>query len=96
MAKRRPVCPAYALLQSGQVSLYTPDSQHLSEVDFLNRFPIVFVVRNAIFLSRFPIVFVVRNAIFLSRFPIVFVVGNAILLSRFPIVFVVRNAIFFK
>ena len=26
-----PVCPMYALLQSGQVSLYTPDSENLSE-----------------------------------------------------------------
>ena len=29
-AKRIPVCPTYALLQLGQVSLYTPDSENLS------------------------------------------------------------------
>jgi len=30
-----PVCPTYALLQSGQVSLYTPDCVHLSAL-FIN------------------------------------------------------------
>ena len=50
MAKRLPVCPTYALLHSGQVSLYTPDSENLSGLGFLweSRFPIVFVLRNAI------------------------------------------------
>jgi len=50
VAKRRPVCPTYVLLQSGQVSLYTPDSENLSGVGFLweSRFPIVFVVRNTV------------------------------------------------
>ena len=47
--------PTYALLQSGQVSLYTPDSENLSGVGFLweSSFPIVFVVRNAILSSVF-------------------------------------------
>ena len=50
-----PVCPTYALLQLGQVSLYTPDSENLSGVGFLweSRFPRVFVVRNAILSSVF-------------------------------------------
>ena len=50
MAKHPPVCLTYALLQSGQVSLYTPNSENLSRVGFLweSRFPIVFVVWNAI------------------------------------------------
>jgi hypothetical protein len=50
VAKRLPVCPTYALLQSGQDSLYTPDSENLSGVGFLweSSFPTVFVVRNAI------------------------------------------------
>ena len=48
----------YALLQSRQVSLYTPDSENLSGVGFLcdSRFPIVFLVRIAIF-----------NPVFLKR-----------------------------
>ena len=48
--KRLPVCPTYALLQSGQVNLYTPDSEILSGVGFLweSRLPMVFVVWNAI------------------------------------------------
>ena len=50
MTKRLPVCLTYALLQLGQVSLYTPDSENLLGVGFLweSRFPIVFVVWNAI------------------------------------------------
>jgi hypothetical protein len=41
------------LLQSGQVNLYTPDSENLLGVGFLclSRFPIVWFVRNAIFRS---------------------------------------------
>jgi len=55
MAKRLPVCLTYALLESGQVSLYTPNSENLSGVGFLweSRFPLVFVVRNAILSSVF-------------------------------------------
>ena len=55
MATHLPVCPTYTLLQSGQVSLYTPDSENLSGLGFLweIRFPIVFVVRNAILSSVF-------------------------------------------
>jgi hypothetical protein len=32
IVKDFPVCPTYALLQSGQVSLYTPDSENLSGI----------------------------------------------------------------
>ena len=55
MVKRLSICPTYALLQSGQVSLYTPDSENLSGVGFLweSRFPVVFVVWNAILSSVF-------------------------------------------
>ena len=55
MAKRLQVCPTYGLLQTGQVSLYTPDIENLSRVGFLweSRFPIVFVVQNAILSSVF-------------------------------------------
>jgi len=53
--KALPVCPTYALLQSGQVSLYIPDSENLLGVGFLweSIFPIMFVVRNAILRSVF-------------------------------------------
>jgi len=59
-AKRLPVCPTYALWQSGQVSLYTPDSENLSAVWFLqeSKFSIVFLVRNIIFKSVFLKMFV--------------------------------------
>jgi len=55
VAKQLPVCPMYVLLQSEQVNLYTPDNDNLSGVGFLweNRFPIVFVVWNAILYSVF-------------------------------------------
>ena len=55
VAKLRPVCPTYALLQSGHVSLYTPDRESMSEVCCLciNNFCIVLLVRNAIFMSVF-------------------------------------------
>jgi len=55
VAKHLPVCLTYALLQSGQVSLYNPDSENLSGVGFLweSRFPMVFVVWNAILISVF-------------------------------------------
>ena len=55
MAKRLSVCPTYALLQLGQVSLYTPYSENFSGVGFLweSRFPVVFVVQNAILSSVF-------------------------------------------
>ena len=48
-------CPMYALLQLGQVSLYTPDSEYLSGAGCLwaSKFPIVFLVRNATFSSVF-------------------------------------------
>jgi len=54
----RPVCPTYALTQSGHVNLYTPDRECRSEVCCIciNNFYIVLVVRNAIcmlvFLNR--------------------------------------------
>jgi len=53
VTKRLPVCQTYALLQSGQVSLYISDSENISGVGFLweSRFPIVFVLRNAILSS---------------------------------------------
>ena len=43
----------YALLQSGQVTLYTPDSENLLGVGCLwaSKFPFVFLVRNATFSS---------------------------------------------
>ena len=37
VAKRLPACPTYALLQSGQVSLYTADSENLSGVGFCGK-----------------------------------------------------------
>ena len=61
VTKRRPVCPTYALLQSGQVNLYIPDRDYLSGLGSLwdSRLPVVFVVRNSIlscvFLNRFVI-----------------------------------------
>ena len=53
MAKFLPVSPTYVLLQSGHVSLYTSDTKNLLGVRFLweSRFPIVFVVQNAILSS---------------------------------------------
>ena len=52
-AKLQPVFPTYALLQSGRVSLYTPD--RMSEVCCLciNNFCMLMLVRNAIFMSVF-------------------------------------------
>ena len=52
---RLAVCPTYALLQSGQVNLYIPDSEYLSGLGFLwdNRLPMVFVVRNVILTVSF-------------------------------------------
>ena len=32
ITKLRPVCPTYALLQSGKFNLYTPDRECMSEV----------------------------------------------------------------
>ena len=59
VTKRLPVCPTYALLQSGQVNLYIPDREYLSGLGFLwaSRLPMLFVVRSAIF-----------SCVFLSRF----------------------------
>ena len=50
-----PVCPMYALWQSGQVSLYIPDLEYLSGgvCLWVSNLPIVFVVRKAIFRSVF-------------------------------------------
>ena len=50
-----PVCLMYALLQSGQVSLYAPVSENLSGAGCLwaSKFLIVFLVRNATFISVF-------------------------------------------
>ena len=55
VTNRLPVCPTYALLQSGQVNLYIPDSEYLSGLGFLwdNRLPMVFVVRNVILTVSF-------------------------------------------
>jgi len=48
-----PVCPTYAFLHSGQVSLYTPDNENLSEGGLfrVSRFPMVLFVRKAILRS---------------------------------------------
>ena len=53
MVKLRPVCPTYAFLQSGHVSLYTPDRECMSVVCLLciKSFCTVLLVRNAIFTS---------------------------------------------
>ena len=53
VAKRLPACPTYALLQSGQVSLYTAGSENFSGGGFWwqSSFLIVFVVWNAILSS---------------------------------------------
>jgi len=50
-----PVCPMYALWQSGQVSLYTPDPENLSGwvCLWVSNLSMVFVVRKAIFRSVF-------------------------------------------
>ena len=54
VAKLLPVCPKYALLQSGHINLYTPDRECMSEVCWLciNSFCIALLVRNAIFMSH--------------------------------------------
>ena len=59
VTNRFSVCSSYALLQSGQINLYIPDSEYLSGLGFLwdSRLPMVFVVRNAIF-----------SCVFLNRF----------------------------
>ena len=51
VTKRLPVCPTYALSQSGHVNLYIPDSEYLSGLWFLldSKLPMVFFGRNAIF-----------------------------------------------
>jgi len=48
-----PVCPTYAFLHSGHVSLYAPDRVYLSDVWVLrvSALRMVFTVRNAIFRS---------------------------------------------
>jgi len=53
MEKHLPVCPTSALLQSRQVSLYTPDNANLSRAGFLclSRISKVLLVRKAIFKS---------------------------------------------
>ena len=50
VAKLRPVCPTYALPQSGHVSLYTPDRECMSGACCLciNSFFIVLLFRNTI------------------------------------------------
>ena len=55
VAKLRPVCPTYALPQSGHVSLYTADRECMSGACCLciNSVCMVLLVRNAIF----PLVF---------------------------------------
>ena len=46
VVKGLPVCPTYALLQSGQVSLYTPDNENLSGARLIcvSSLPIVLLV----------------------------------------------------
>jgi hypothetical protein len=53
IVKDLPVCPTYALLQSGQVSLYTADSENLSVIGFfgIRMFLKVLLVRKAILSS---------------------------------------------
>jgi hypothetical protein len=53
--KLLPVCPTYALLQSGLVSLYAPERVYLSGVTCFctSRFWIVLLVLSAIFMSVF-------------------------------------------
>jgi hypothetical protein len=53
--KLRPVCPIYALLQSGQINLCTPDYVYTLGVWWwgVSSFWTVFVVRQAIFRSIF-------------------------------------------
>jgi len=55
VAKLRPVCPTYALPQSGHVNLYTPDRECISEVCCIciNNFCVVLLVKNAIFMLVF-------------------------------------------
>src|SRR5215475_13208478 len=51
-----PVCPMYALLQSGHVSLYTPECVCWSSLVwlwFVKRFLVVLFVRNDIFMLVF-------------------------------------------
>jgi hypothetical protein len=51
--KLLPVCPTYAFLHSGQVSLYTPGNKNLSggSLFHVNRFPMVLFVQKAILRS---------------------------------------------
>ena len=53
IVKDLPVCPTYALLQSRQVNLYTPDSENLLEIGFfgMRRFLKVLLVWKAILSS---------------------------------------------
>ena len=63
VAKHLPVCLTYALWQSGQVSLFTPDTENLSGVGFLleSKLPIVFLVWNFIFMSVLLKIFVMYD-----------------------------------
>ena len=60
--KLRPVCPTYALLQSGHVNLYTPDLLYLSGVWGLgiSSFWRVLLVRRVTFMSVFLKMFVMK------------------------------------
>ena len=57
VTKRLSVCQTYALLQSGHVNLYIPDSEYLSGLGFLwdSRLPMVFVVRMLFLVVSFEI-----------------------------------------
>ena len=60
--KHRPVCPTYALLQSGHVSSYAPDLLYFSRVgDFvISSFWNVLLVRRVILMSAFLKMFVIK------------------------------------
>jgi hypothetical protein len=51
--KLLPVCPTYAFLHSGQVSMYSPDNENLSGGGLfcVSRFPTVLFVQKAILRS---------------------------------------------
>jgi hypothetical protein len=79
-----PVCPTYALLQLGHVSLYTPDCAYLSDVCCLctNNLWMVLLVRNAIPMS----VFLNRFVIKVVSFP------TSVNVANFCIVVVIRSS----
>ena len=60
--KQRPVCPTYALLQSGHVGLFAPDLLYLSRIRgfCISRFWIVLLVRRVILMSVFLKMFAIK------------------------------------